>query len=197
VPVLFFEAATGRRQIGGVHQRDGVRLHALPTQQPFQQVLIDLPQALDADLLPKLVQHPHAGPVPTQATEALPSGLFGQLSDHQIERVRRGQQRQQMHAPQLGGTQRAGPPAGAMTRAQLVDEPVGHIRRQQLQQAMGPSGWKNRSHARTLTERRPLANPPAWAKVNSRQLLTEPFGTPSERACSESPLLFLRFAEES
>jgi hypothetical protein len=65
VPVLFFEAAAGRGQIRRVHQRDGMRLHALATEQPLQQVLIDLAQSAHPDLLAKLVQHPRAGPMST------------------------------------------------------------------------------------------------------------------------------------
>jgi len=68
-----------------------VRLHALAPEQPLQQVLIDLAQSTHPDLLPKLVQHPHARPMPTHPAEMSPSGLFGQLSHHQIERMRRSQ----------------------------------------------------------------------------------------------------------
>jgi hypothetical protein len=145
--VLFFEAATGCWQIRRVHQRDGVRLNALATEQPLQQVLIDLAQSTHPDLLPKLMQHPHARPMPTQPAEPSPGGLFGQLRHHQIERMRRGQQRQQMHAPQLGRTQSATAPAGELARAQMVDERVGHIRCQQVQQAVGAGRRKDGSHA--------------------------------------------------
>ena len=80
MPVLFFETAAGRRQIRRVHQRDRVRLEALAPEQALQQVLIDPAQAAHADLLPKLVQHPRARPMPAQPAEPAPSGLFGQLS---------------------------------------------------------------------------------------------------------------------
>jgi len=146
VPVLFFETATGHRQIRRIHQCDGVRLHTLAAEQPLQQVLIDPAQSAHPDPLPKLMQHPHARPIPTQPAEASPGGLFGQLSHHQIERMRRGQERQQMHAPQLGRTQGATTAAGELAWAQIVDERVGHIRRQQVQQAVGAGGRKDRSH---------------------------------------------------
>jgi hypothetical protein len=128
VPVLFFEAATGRRQIRRVHQRDGVRLHTLATQQPLQQVLMDLAQPAHADLLPKFMPYPRARPMPTQPAEPSPSGLFGQLGHDPIQRMGRGQQRQQMHAPQLRRTPRAPTPAGELARVQIMDESVGHIR---------------------------------------------------------------------
>ena len=82
VPVLFFEADAGRGQIRRVHQRDGVRLHALATKQPLQQMLIDPAQTADPDLLTELVQHPRPGPVATQPAEPTPRGLFGQLRHH-------------------------------------------------------------------------------------------------------------------
>jgi hypothetical protein len=91
VPVLFFEAAASRRQVRRVHQRDGVRLHALATEQSFQQLLVDPAQAADSDLLPKLVQHPRPGPMAAQPAEPTPSGLFRQLRDDQIERMRGSQ----------------------------------------------------------------------------------------------------------
>jgi hypothetical protein len=87
VPVLFFEAAAGRRQIGRVHQRDRVWLHALTAEQALQQMLIDPAQPAHADLLPKLMQHSHPQPLPAQSAESAPSGLFGQLGRHQIERM--------------------------------------------------------------------------------------------------------------
>jgi hypothetical protein len=177
--VLFFEAATGRRQIGGVHQRDGVRLNALATEQPLQQVLIDPAQSTHPDLLPKLMQHPHPRPLPTQPAETTPGGLFRQLSHHQIERMRRSQRRQQMHAPQLGRTQSATTPTGGLALAHLVDESVGHIRRQQVQQAVGTGRRKIISHVGTLTERRFVTNPPVSAKIPLTKALTKSFGTPS------------------
>jgi hypothetical protein len=124
-----------------------VRLNALATEQPLQQVLIDLAQSTHPDLLPKLMQHPHARPMPTQPTEPSPGSLFGQLRHQQIERMRRSQQRQQMHAPQLGTTQSATTPTGELARAQMVDESVGHIRRQQIQQTVGAGRRQDSSHA--------------------------------------------------
>jgi hypothetical protein len=85
VPVLFFEAAAGRRQIRRVHQRDGLRLDTLAAQQALQQVLIDPAQPTHADLLPKLVQHPHAGTMSAQPAKPTPRRLFRQLGHDQIE----------------------------------------------------------------------------------------------------------------
>lgn len=117
MPVLFFEAAAGRRQIRRVHQSDRVRLPALASEQPLQQMLIDPAQPAHADLLPKLVQHPHPRPLPTQPDKPTPSRLFGQLRDDQIQRMRRRQQRQQMHPPQLRRAEGAAAPAGELARA--------------------------------------------------------------------------------
>jgi len=177
--VLFFEAAAGRRQIRRVHQRHRVRLHALATEQALQQMLIDPAQSAHANLLPKPVQHPHTRPMSAQPAETAPSGLFGQLSCHEIERMRRSQQRQQMHAPQLRRTEGAPPPAGELPRAQIVDERVGHIGRQQVQQAVGSGRWEHNSHAPTLPEPRRSTNPPVLAKAHSHEPLTKTFGTPS------------------
>jgi hypothetical protein len=58
---------------------------------------------------------------------------------------------------------------------------VGHIRRYQLQQAVGSGGWQRNSHARTLTDRTPSTNPLVSAKTQSCKLLTKTFGTPSFR----------------
>jgi hypothetical protein len=91
VPVLFFEATTSRWQISRVHQCHGVRLTALAAEQLAQQMLIDLAQSAHAQSLPKLMEHTHARPMPTQSAEASPGRLFGKLSHHQVERMRRGQ----------------------------------------------------------------------------------------------------------
>jgi hypothetical protein len=179
--VLFFEAATGRWQIGRVHQCDAVRLNALATEQPLQQVLIDPAQSIHPDLLPKLMQHPHPRPLSTQPAKTTPGGLFRQLRHHQIERMRRSQQRQQMHAPQLGRTQSATTPTGGLAHAQVVDESVRHIRRQQVQQAVGAGRRKIISHVGILTERSFPTNPPVSAKTRSPKVLTKSFGTPSLR----------------
>lgn len=119
-----------------------MRLRALAAKQSFQQVLIDPAQAADSDLPPKLVQHPHAGPLFAQPAEPSPGRLFGQLGHDQIERMGRSQQRQQVPAPQLRRAQSTPSSAGELARAQIVDEVVGHIRRDQVQQAVGPGGRK-------------------------------------------------------
>jgi len=80
-------------------------------------MLIDLAQSAHSDLLAKLMQHPCARPMPTQPTEPSPSGLFGQLRHHQVERMRGGQQRQQMHAPQLRRAEGTATPTSKLPRA--------------------------------------------------------------------------------
>ena len=114
--MLFFEATASRRQIGRVHQGDGVPLASLAAEQLAQQMLIDLAQSAHTQSLPKLMEHTHARPIPTQSAEASPSRLFGKLGHHQIERMRRGQQREQMHSPQLGCAQGPTASTGELTR---------------------------------------------------------------------------------
>jgi len=90
-------------------------------------MLIDPAQSTDTNLLPKLVQHAYAGPMPPQSAEPAPSGLFGQLRHHQIERMGRSQQDQQMQTPQLRRAQSASSSAGGQARTQIENEVVRHI----------------------------------------------------------------------
>jgi hypothetical protein len=110
-------------------------------------MLIDPAQPAHPDLLTKLLQHPYPRPMPTQPAEAPPSSLFGQLRHHQVDRMGRGQQSQQMYAPQLGRIQSATTPTGKPPRAKIVNESVGNIWGQQIQQAMGAGRRKNITHA--------------------------------------------------
>jgi hypothetical protein len=125
------------------------------------------------------MERAYARQMPTQPSEASPRGLFGQLGHYQIERMRWGQQRQQMHAPQLGRVQSAPTPARELVRAQFINKGVGYIRCQQFQQAMCASGRKNGSHAWTLPESCPLTSPLVLAKTASHKEVTKTFGTPS------------------
>jgi hypothetical protein len=67
------------RQIGRVHQRHGVRLHALPPNQTPHEMLIDGPQPVHSQTQPKLMQHPGGGQRMSQAGEVPPRALFWQL----------------------------------------------------------------------------------------------------------------------
>jgi len=68
-----------RRQIRRVHQRDCVRLQALPPQQSLHQMLIDGTQSAHACGLTKLMEHPRGGQRAPQPGETPPRRLFGQL----------------------------------------------------------------------------------------------------------------------
>jgi hypothetical protein len=74
----------------------------------FDQVLVDGAQRPHPGAGAKFMQHPDirsALPM-RQPSKAPPSTLFGQQADHGIKTVRRGQQRQQVNPPKLGGTEK-------------------------------------------------------------------------------------------
>jgi hypothetical protein len=54
-------------------------------QQSSHQMLLDAPQATDADRLPKLMEHPGGGQRAPQPGETPPRRLFRQLRHDQIE----------------------------------------------------------------------------------------------------------------
>jgi hypothetical protein len=159
VAELFFEAMTRRRQIRRVDQRHGVRLQALPPQQPPHQMLVEGAQSADAHAAPKLMEHPGSGQRAPQPGEAPPRDLFGQLCHDEIERMRGGQHCQQMRAPELGGTQGVPSPARELAGTNLSNEIIGGVRTQQFEQAAGADGRQNQTHARTLTQTAPHATP--------------------------------------
>ena len=81
-----------------------------------------------------------------QPGKAAPSALFGQHRREQIERMHGCQQRQQVDAPELG---RAQLPARAAHRASapmLVDEVVGNVRIQDVEQS-ARAGHRKAVHA--------------------------------------------------
>jgi hypothetical protein len=110
-------------------------------------MLIDGPQPVHAHGLSKLMEHPRRGQCAPQPGEAPPRGLFGQLGHEQIERMRGGQHRQQMRAPQLRRTQRMPPPAGNVARTNLGNAVVGDVRTHQFEQLAGANGGQSQTHA--------------------------------------------------
>ena len=70
----------------------------------------------------------HVGGAMTMAQpgEGAPSALFRQELDEQVERMHRGQQRQQMCAPELGGAELPTRAAHGLGVPALVDEVVGN-----------------------------------------------------------------------
>jgi hypothetical protein len=57
--LTFFKTATGSRQIGGIHQRDGGHTRIQSLQQGSQQDLVDATKACHPDAPAKLVEHAH------------------------------------------------------------------------------------------------------------------------------------------
>lgn len=139
--MLFFEADASGGQIGGVHQRNRVRLTTLPTEQPRQQLLIDLAQSTDAHTFAKLMQHPRPRQMAAQAGKATPGGLFGQLGDQQVERVGWSQQGQQMHTPQLRRAQGTTATAGESVGPVTVNKVIRSIGCEKIEQAVGAGAW--------------------------------------------------------
>jgi hypothetical protein len=117
-------------------------------------MLIDGAQPVHPHGLPKLMEHPRRGQSAPQPGEAPPPGLFGQLGHEQIERMRGGQHRQQMRAPQLRRTQGMPPPAGKVAWPNLGNEVVRDVRTHQFEQLAGANGRQSQTHARTLTQPR-------------------------------------------
>jgi hypothetical protein len=78
----------------------------------FDQVPVDGAQRPHPGANAKLMQHPGiGGALPMwPPSKASPSTLFGQQADHGIKTVRRGQQRQQMNPPKLGGAEKRARP---------------------------------------------------------------------------------------
>jgi hypothetical protein len=107
-PVSLFFESTGRGwQVGGVDQSHRERPRGRRWQQGTHQLFIDVAKSLHAQLLPKLMQHPGHGQRVSirQMGEATPSPLLGQHLDQQVKGVDGGEHSQQMHAPELRGTQ--------------------------------------------------------------------------------------------
>jgi hypothetical protein len=106
-------------------------------------MLVDGAQPAHAQGLSKLMEHPGRGQGGSQPGKAPPRGLLGQLGHEQIERMRRRQHRQQMHAPQLRRTQGVPPPAGKVSRANRGNEVIGRVRTHQFEQVAGADGRQN------------------------------------------------------
>ena len=90
---------------------------------------VDLPQSHHAQMESKRVEDPNLGGAMAmaQASEGAPVLLFGQHRRKQIERMHRGEQRQQMRAPKLGRTEVPARAACGTDVPMFVDEVVGNI----------------------------------------------------------------------
>ncbi len=125
---LFFIGGS-RRQIRGINDGDGLATRRQERQKLFDQVFIDGAQRRHPGTGAKLMQHPDIGgalPV-RQPGKASPSTLLRQQADHGIKTVRRGQQRQQVNPPQLGGAEKRARPWLRAGRQKRVDKLIRNI----------------------------------------------------------------------
>jgi hypothetical protein len=152
--VLFFEAGTGRGQIGGIDQSDRPRLPTIGGDQRREQMFIDPPQPGHAHAAAELVQDAHAGHLglAAQPSKGSPRALLRQQLDQQVHRMHRRQQAQQMEPIKLGRTVILSPPTGVALRPAIVDEIVGHERAQQCQQGRRAGRRKVGIHGRSLPQ---------------------------------------------
>jgi hypothetical protein len=112
--------------------------------QRLEDRFVDLPQSHHAQMESKRVEDPNVwgAMAMAQASEAAPGRLFGKHPGQQIERMHRREQRQQMRAPELG---RAEVPARAARRTEVplcVDEVVGNVWIEQIEQTAGTGNRK-------------------------------------------------------
>lgn len=98
----------------------------------------------------KCIEDSHIGHAMAMAQpgKAAPGALLGQHRGEQIERMHRCQQRQQMHAPELGCAEVPARAAQRTGAPMLVDEIVGNIWIQNVEQTTG-AGHRKAVHAAT------------------------------------------------
>jgi hypothetical protein len=124
--------------------------------QRLEDCVVDLPQSHYAQMEAKGIQdagvgHAMAMPEPGKAA---PGALLGQHRREQIERMHRRQQRQQMHAPELRRAELPARAAHRTTTPMLVDEIIGNVWIQNVEQTTGASHRK----AFHATESYPIGN---------------------------------------
>jgi hypothetical protein len=107
---------------------------------------VDAAQPVHASLRAEFMEHPGRGASAAQPGETPPDGLFGKLGDQQIERVCAGQQREQMHPPELRGAQAMPPPARGGAGEEIGDEIIGHQLAEEFEQGVGARGRKKSVH---------------------------------------------------
>jgi len=111
-------------------------------------VLVDETQPVDSQALAKLVEHPDIGDGESvgQTSESPPVSLFGQHLDQEVEGMNRGEQSEQMESVQLGRTESSSASTPWGGRKQFVDELVGNIRVEFVQECDGAGGWEQGVH---------------------------------------------------
>lgn len=107
--------------------------------QRLENRLVDLPHSHDPHPSAKGVEDPNVGRAMAmaQAGKISPRALLGQQLGQQIERMHRRQQRQQMHAPELGGAELPARAAKGTCVPMFVDEIVGDVWLKQVEQLVG------------------------------------------------------------
>ncbi len=90
---------------------------------------VDLPQSHHAKMETKCIEAARVGHAMAMAQpgKSAPSPLLGQHRAEQVERMHWGQQRQQMHAPELGCAELPARAAHRTDAPTLVDEIVGNV----------------------------------------------------------------------
>jgi len=106
------------------------------------------------------MQHPRRGQRVSigQMSKAPPRPLLGQHLDQQIEGVDGGENGQQMHAPELRGTEAAATTCAAGLREVLVDPFVGNMWRKLVEQFHRAGDRKQRIHAPSHYPKKQLAS---------------------------------------
>ena len=139
MPVSFFEATTGRGQVGGIHECGGVFPKDRRLDQRLEQGLIDLSQSPHARMGAKRIKEAHVGRAlaMAQLCKGTPGALFRQQMREQIERMHRSQHRQQMRAPELGRAELPTRAAHGPCVPVGVDEVVGNERVELFEQLAG------------------------------------------------------------
>jgi hypothetical protein len=112
--------------------------------QGLENRFVDLPQSADACAGAKRVQDANIGRAMAvaQSGEIPPRALLRQQLGQQVEGMPRRQQRQQMRAPELGGTELPTRTAKRPHVAVVVDEVVGNVWIKQVEQLVGAGDRK-------------------------------------------------------
>jgi hypothetical protein len=112
--------------------------------QRLEDRLVDLPQPHDTHAGAKRVEDANVGCAMAiaQVGEIPPRALLGQQPGQQVERTHRRQERQQMHAPELGRTELPARAADGPHVPTVVDEVVGNVWIQQVEQLVGSGDRK-------------------------------------------------------
>jgi hypothetical protein len=135
--VLFFEAATGGGQVGGINQSNRPRLPSISGDQRREQMLVDPPQPGHAHAAAELVQDPHAGHLglTTQTGKLSPGALLWQHFDQQVQGMHWREQTQQVHPVKLCRAVIPPPTTGGTSWPAFIDEIVGNKRIQKFKQS--------------------------------------------------------------